>query len=135
MDSFRLKLILIVLSFGLVLSAAIGLVLYNVLPQYYPNWFMGIVCFFLVLETFEVSFIESSSHKATQRQLLNNYLLTKVIKMFGALLFIGAYALIVKEGLKNFALVFMIFYILFLFVETLIFQKIEKRLKEKNKIG
>lgn len=132
MDFFRAKLVFITLSFGLIISALIGGLLYYVFPNYYPNWFEAIIIFFLILEPLVVVYVEATSRKATQRQLLNTYMLTKVIKIFASLIFVGIYALVVKEGIKSFVLIFMSFYILYLFIETFIFMKIEKRLKEKK---
>lgn len=132
MDFFRAKLVFIALSFGLIISALIGGLLYYVFPNYYPNWFEAIIIFFLILEPLVVVYVEATSRKATQRQLLNTYMLTKVIKIFASLIFVGIYALVVKEGIKSFVLIFMSFYILYLFIETFIFMKIEKRLKEKK---
>ncbi|MFT3992969.1 MAG: hypothetical protein QM660_01575 [Dysgonomonas sp.] len=132
MDFFRAKLVFIALSFGLIISALIGGLLYYAFPNYYPNWFEAIIIFFLILEPLVVVYVEATSRKATQRQLLNTYMLTKVIKIFASLIFVGIYALVVKEGIKSFVLIFMSFYILYLFIETFIFMKIEKRLKEKK---
>lgn len=132
MDFFRAKLVFIALSFGLIISALVGGLLYYVFPNYYPNWFEAIIIFFLILEPLVVVYVEATSRKATQRQLLNTYMLTKVIKIFASLIFVGIYALVVKEGIKSFVLIFMSFYILYLFIETFIFMKIEKRLKEKK---
>lgn len=132
MDFFRPKLVFIALSFGLIISALIGGLLYYVFPNYYPNWFEAIIIFFLILEPLVVVYVEATSRKATQRQLLNTYMLTKVIKIFASLIFVAIYALVVKEGIKSFVLIFMSFYILYLFIETFIFMKIEKRLKEKK---
>lgn len=132
MDFFRAKLVTIVLAFGLIAGGLIGALLYFQLPDYYPSWFEGILLFFLVLESAVVAYVEAQSLKVTQRQLLNTYMLTKIIKIFASIIFVGVYALVIKEGIKNFILIFILFYLLYLFVETLIFTRIEKRLKEKK---
>lgn len=132
MDFFKAKLITSLIAFGLIMGALIGALLYYQFPQYYPNWYEGILLFFLVLESLVISYVVSASRKVTQRQMLNTYMLTKVIKIFAALIFVGAYALIVKENIKSFVLVFMIFYLLFLGMESILFLRIEKRLKNKQ---
>lgn len=132
MDFFKAKLITSLIAFGLIVGALIGALLYYQFPQYYPNWYEGILLFFLVLESLVISYVVSASRKVTQRQMLNTYMLTKVIKVFAALIFVGAYALIVKENIKSFVLVFMIFYLLFLGMESILFLRIEKRLKNKQ---
>lgn len=133
MDSIRIKLLSILWAYGLIVGSIVGLVLVYLLPQYYTDWYPGILFFFLILETAIVIYVESYSKKATARQLSNAYMLTKVIKIFSALILVGIYAAAVKEGIKSFALIFMILYILFLFIETHLFTRIEKHLK-KNKI-
>lgn len=132
MDFFKAKLITSVIAFGLITGALIGMLLYYQFPEFYPNWYGGILAFFLILETIIVSYVVSASNKVNQKQMLNTYLLIKVIKIFAALLFVGAYAIIVKENLKSFVLVFMIFYLLFLGMESILFLKVEKRLKNKQ---
>lgn len=120
------------LAFGLIIGALIGALLYYYFPQWYPNWFEGILLFFLGIESFILIYVEASSRKVTQRQMLNTYMLTKVVKVFAALIFVGAYAIAIKESIKSFVLIFMIFYLLFLGMESILFLQIEKRLKKKQ---
>lgn len=132
MDFFRAKLVASMLAFGLIIGALIGALLYYYFPQWYPNWFEGILLFFLGIESFILIYVEASSRKVTQRQMLNTYMLTKVVKVFAALIFVGAYAIAIKESIKSFVLIFMIFYLLFLGMESILFLQIEKRLKKKQ---
>lgn len=132
MELFKTKLIFTLLAFGLIAGGLLGILLYYQFPDYYPSWYIGILSFFLILEPLIMICVESSSRKSTSRQLLNVYMLTKVVKIFAALVFIGIYALVVKEGLKSFVLTFMLLYLLFLAIESYLFLKIEKRLKQKQ---
>lgn len=135
MDSLRFKLLSILWAYGLIVGAIMGLILVYFLPQYYTHWYPGLLFFFLIFETAIVIYAESQSKKATARQLSNAYMLTKVVKVFAALILVGIYAGIVKEGIKSFVLIFMLLYILFLAIETHLFTRIEKHLKkEKEKI-
>ena len=130
--SFKVKLIISFIAFGLIVGALIQALLHYQFPQYYPAWYEGIILFFLILESLTISYVESSSRKVTQRQMLNTYMLTKVIKVFAALIFIGTYAIIIKDNIKSFVLIFMVFYLLFLALESVLFLKVEKRLKKKQ---
>jgi tryptophan-rich sensory protein len=132
MNFLKAKLITSLLAFGLITGALIGALLYYLFPQYYPHWYEGILLFFLILESLMLVYVESASRKATSRQMLNTYMLTKVIKIFAALIFVGVYAMIVKENIKSFVLIFMIFYLLFLAFEAYLFTRIEKRIKKKK---
>ncbi|MBK5721791.1 hypothetical protein JGH11_13000 [Dysgonomonas sp. Marseille-P4677] len=129
---FKVKLIISLVVFGIVMGALIQALLNYQFPQFYPNWYEGILLFFLLSESFILLYVESASRKVTQRQMLNTYMLTKVIKVFAALIFVGVYKIVVDENIKSFVLIFMIFYLLFLAFESYLFLKIEKRLKKKQ---
>ena len=133
MNSFRTKLIAGILGYGCVLGAVVGAVLYYGFPAYFTNWYYGILAFFLVVEPLVLVYIENESRTATDRQLVNSYMLTKVVKTVAVLgLIVIYYAVVGRENLKSFVIVLLIFYFLFLVVETFFFTKIEKRLKEKQ---
>lgn len=132
MNSFKSKLVATMLAYGCVIGAGLGAILYYVFPSFYPSSFIWILLFFLVVEPLILLFVEKSSHTANPKQLLNAYLMTKVIKTVATLAVIAIYAIAVKENVKSFVLTFMILYMLFLAVETILFTRIEKRLKEKQ---
>lgn len=133
MDSFKKALICKMLAFGLILGAVVGLVCYYIQPQWYPQWYPQILAFFLIIETAIVSYVALVCDKKTDRQLLNTYMLTKVVKIFLALGFVGIYAAVDGTNLKNFVLIFIILYVLFLFFESYLFTQIEKHLKQQKK--
>jgi len=121
------------IAFGCIISACIGAGLYYFYPAFDWNWFAGIVIFFLILEPLIMSLVESSSHKKEKKQMVNIYMLTKVIKVIASLIFIAVYVLAVKENVKVFVAVFILFYLMYLICETALFMKVERHLKEKNK--
>lgn len=133
MDSFWAKLIFIFVILGLILGTGVWALLYYVFPAYYPGWFGAILSFFLIVEVLIITYVYLQSKKAENpKKMVNVYLLTKVVKMLLALTFITVYVLAVKEQIKNFVLIFMIFYIVFLAVESRLFVQIEKHLKKKQ---
>lgn len=135
MNSLRLKLLSMLWAYGLIMGSVLGLALVYFLPQYYTDWYPGLLLFFLGIETGIVFYVESYSKKATARQLSNAYMLTKVVKILVALAVVGVYAAADGTGMKSFVLIFMLLYILFLVIETYLFATIEKHLKkEKEKI-
>lgn len=133
MDSFWAKLIFIFVVLGLIIGTAVWALLHYVFPAYYPGWFGGIMLFFLIVEVLIITYVYSQAQKSERPQkMVNVYLLTKVVKMLLALAFVATYVLAVKEQIKNFVLVFMIFYIVFLAIESRLFVQIEKHLKKKQ---
>lgn len=132
MNLFKSQLLGILVAFGLIIGALVGALLYYVFPQFYPDWYFGIVFFFLIMEVVIMNFVISKSAKVDSKKMVNVYMLTKVVKILVSLVFIAIYALTVKENIKNFVIVFIAFYVLYLFLETALFSKIEKHLKEKK---
>lgn len=132
MNIFKTKLITYIIAFGLIITGCIGVGLSYISPVFNLNWFIGVAAFFLVIESLVVLLVERCSLKKDKKQLVNMYMLTKVIKVITSLIFITVYVLAVKENVKAFAAVFILFYLLYLIAETFIFMGIEKRIKEKN---
>ncbi|MBD8347504.1 hypothetical protein [Dysgonomonas sp. HGC4] len=132
MNIFKTKLIISIIAFGLIISGCIGVGLSYFLPTFDWNWFVGLAIFYLIIESLVVSLVEKCSQKKDKKQLVNMYMLTKVIKVITSLIFVTVYVLTVKENIKAFVAVFILFYLLYLIAETFIFMKIEKRIKEKN---
>lgn len=132
MNIFKTKLIIYIIAFGLIISGCIGIGLSYFMPTFNWNWLIGLTVFFLAIESVVVSLVERYSQKKEKKQMVNAYMLTKVIKVIASLIFITTYVIIVKENIKAFIAVFISFYLLYLIAETFIFMKIEKRIKEKN---
>ena len=132
MNPFKSKLLVTLIAFGLIAGAGIGALLYYVFPQFYPNWYFGIMFFFLILEVILMNFVVSKSGKVSSKKMVNIYMLSKVVKMILSLIFVAIYALAVKVNITSFVLVFIIFYVLYLFIETFLYSKLERQLKEKN---
>lgn len=133
MNSFKTKLICSALGYGFVIGAIVGAIFYYGFPAYFSNWFFIVLAFFLVMEPLVLSYIEHESRTAKDRQLVNAYMLTKIIKIVAVLgLALIYYAIEGKENIKSFIIVLIVFYFLFLASETFFFTKIEKRLKEKK---
>lgn len=132
MDSFKIKNIILLISFLLISGGGIGALLYYVFPTFYPQWFPQIVLFFLIVEMIFIFAVDYGCKRMSQKALVNLYLSTKVAKILIALAFIGTYALVVKDGLKNFGLIFSLFYLLSIAFEIYYFSMIERRLKKKR---
>lgn len=96
---------------------------------------MGIafaMALFLLYETFVIVFTEKKSETITPRQSINLFLGLKVGKIILSLLFIAVYAITVKVELKQFILIFVILYIIYLLFDTIYLANREKELKIKK---
>lgn len=130
---FRNKIILTTLCLVLVGGTILGVVFNNFLEGFNLNWYIGVLMYFSILSTLSVAYVEDKSRKVDQKAMVNVYMLTKVVKIILSLFFITIYALVVKEGIKPFALSFVSLYLLVLIIESRMFFKIEKHLKEIKK--
>ena len=132
MDLFRTKFILLLISFILLFGTGIGAFFYYLFPQFYPQWYTLIPVFFFFVGLSLIFTVDIGSKKLEQKKLVNLYMSTRVVKIILSLVFMGIYALVVKTGIKNFVLVFMLFYLFSIAFETYFFINIERRLKARN---
>ena len=134
MQSLKSKLILNTICFGIIVGAIIGILLYYIFPTYYTEWYLAIWMFFIVIETLSIYMLEKMSNTATDRQMINGYLLMKTVKIIISLFVIVFYAVIVKEKplIFNFAISFILLYISFIAIESSQYLKLERSLKKKK---
>lgn len=134
MELFKAKLITYTIAFGLVITGCVGVVLYNFFPDMVDrNWFAVISLFFLISETCIMLYVSEVSKKKEKRQMINVYMLIKIIKILASLVVAGIYLAIDKSNIQGFVIVFVLFYILYLIAETSLFVTIEKHIKEKKR--
>lgn len=132
MDTFKARITTYAIALGLIASACIGAGLYYFQPLFNWNWFVAIFVFFLIVESAIIYLVSSRSMYTEKKKMVNLYMLTKTVKLVASLIFISLYILIVKQDIKVFVSVFILFYLLYLVIETRLFIKIEKHIKEKD---
>jgi len=69
--------------------------------------------------------------KGDQRKRVNLYMIIRTVKIFASLLFFGVYYLFGKVQMRDFSLVFIGFYLLYLGIETYFFYLTEDYIKNK----
>jgi len=87
---------------------------------------------FFLYELFVILFAEYKSEIISPRQSINLFLGFKVGKIILSLLFIAFYAIIVKVEIKQFILVFLALYLIYLLFDTVYLTSREKSLKTKQ---
>ena len=78
-------------------------------------------------------FIMMKVPKDKPKEMVNTYMLMRVVKVFVGVIIITFYWFLDKEQIRSFAIIFIIFYLIYLAVETYIYMKIEMYLKEEQK--
>ena len=125
----RLNIILTIVMF--VCGCGIWWLLQTLLPTSYFNWYPVIPGFFYLMGLVFITVI-THDYKENQRKLVNLYMIIKLCKVAASLVLGGIYLIFVKEQIKDFSIVFIRFYLLYLGIETYFFYLAEEEIKKKK---
>ena len=115
------------------LGVLFGLLLRFVFPEYYFQAYPTIPVFYYILGLMTVQTLEHSK-PSSEVSMVNRYMLMRGFKLLVTLIFIGCSLFFMKQKRTNFLLVVMMFYFVYLILETYFFYRYEKRLKNKEDI-
>ncbi|NLZ94791.1 MAG: hypothetical protein GX921_03065 [Bacteroidales bacterium] len=125
MRKLRQKFTLLLTLFILVVGLGSWLVLTNFFPQLLFQYYPIIPVFFFIIGI--VSIYTLTGIKLDKpNKLLNTFMLVRGVKMFLALSLAAVYWLFNRAEIKSFAIMVVVFYLLYLFLETYIYIKLEK---------
>ena len=100
----------------------------------YSNSIGGIgiaMALFFIYELIVILINEKKSKTLNSRKVMLSFFGFKAGKIIFSLLFVAIYAILIKEELKRFVLVFIILYFIYLFFETVYFVSVEKKNKKE----
>ncbi|MDR0892297.1 MAG: hypothetical protein LBN24_06740 [Mediterranea sp.] len=122
----------------LIVGGVVDILLKEAFPHAYFEAYPFIPLYFYVLELL-VYYGTLASRRGKSRQAPLWLMAIKMVKLVGSVLVAVLYCLLMKEHVRDFLLVFVLFYLLYLTYETLFFAAVEKRReseqKEKNENG
>ncbi len=130
MKTIRTKLILIFSVCSIVLALTLEYLMRNILVEYAVKGYFIIPILFFLLGLPFIVVLTRSREKVEDKKMVNKYMLLKTGKMFFAMFIILFYRLNNKNDFKTFALIFALFYLLFLFFETYAYFQVEKGVKQ-----
>ena len=131
MEQLKRRLNIILTIVMLVSGCGIWWLLKTVLPTSYFNWYPVIPGFFYMMGLVFVTFI-THDYKENQRKLVNLYMIIKLCKVAASLALGSIYLIFVKVQLRDFSIVFIGFYLLYLGIETYFFYLVEEKIKKKK---
>lgn len=103
---------------------------------FFPNLLIDeywvIPLFFFILGLVFIGQFPKAIFKKKRDKLVNLYMLMRMIKIFTSFVFILVYWFIDKQNIRNFAILFIIFYLMNLIWETYIYTRMEKYIKQKD---
>ena len=133
MEKTRSKFILILTAVILITGFGLKYLIIEALPQYSFSAFTSIPVFFFLLGL-GLIYTLTAINNTDGKKLVNKYMLMRVIKVLSSLAFLLVYWLINKREIKNFAVAFIVFYMIFLIFETWVYLQVEKKMKKNVEI-
>ena len=133
MEKTRSKFILILTAVILITGFGLKYLITEALPQYSFSAFTSIPVFFFLLGL-GLIYMLTAINNTDGKKLVNKYMLMRVIKVLSSLAFLLIYWLINKREIKNFAVAFIVFYMIFLIFETWVYLQEEKNMKKNVEI-
>lgn len=131
MEKLRNKLILILTAVILV----VGLATQTVMTKFFSTelfyGYLSIPVFYMVIGLASIFFLTHDKNLSAEKR-ARQYMMHRTIKLLLAFAFIIIYWLINKADIKPFAIVFVVFYLIYLFFETYLYMQIEKTLKKNE---
>lgn len=133
MEKTRSKFILILTAVILITGFGLKYLITEALPQYSFSAFTSIPVFFFLLGL-GLIYTLTAINNTDGKKLVNKYMLMRVIKVLSSLAFLLVYWLINKREIKNLAVAFIVFYMIFLIFETWVYLQVEKNMKKNVEI-
>ena len=124
MKKLRRKFILLLTLFVVVIGFGSWLVLIHFFPQLAFFDYLLIPLFFFIVGVVSI-YILTGLKIDKPNKLLNTFMLIRGIKMFLALVLTTIYWLVDRAEIKSFAIMMVVFYLCYLFLETYIYIKLE----------
>lgn len=131
MEKLKKKLNIILTLVMLISSWGVWWLLKSLLPNTYFTWYPVIPCFFYIMGLAFVVVI-TRDYKENQRKLVNLYMIIKLCKVAASMVLAGVYLIFVKVQIRDFSVVFIGFYLLYLGIETYFFYLAEEVIKKKK---
>jgi hypothetical protein len=131
----RQMIYFVILHTLMILIAGMGV--WWVINRFFPNLtidtYWVIPLFFFILGLIFIGQFPKAVVKES-RKLVNLYMLMRMLKIFASLLFVLVFWFIDKQNIRNFAILFIIFYLMNLVWETYIYTRMERYIKQQDNL-
>ncbi len=131
MRKLKRQLEIILTATMLICGWGVWLLLKEVLPSGYFDSYPAIPCFFYIMGLILINVI-TRDRRESQLKLVNLYMILRLCKVTASILFGGIFLLFVKHQLRDFSIIFIGYYLMYLGLETYFFYKVEETIKNKK---
>lgn len=128
----KLRLIGLITFINVAVGVAAGGLIYTIWPDHYFKWYPAIPAFYWVMAVAMAYFLDRVK-KRHGDMIVSIYMIVRLCKFVIAVIFLWLYATLVGDHVKCFGLTLMLFYFIYLVLETYTFYLFEKRrIKHKD---
>lgn len=128
----RMKLIALTTFINAVIGITLGGLLYTIWPDQYFKWYPSIPVFYWITSMVMTFFLDKVKRKQGDVT-VTVYMVVRFCKFTIALIFLWMYAALVGERLKAFGFTLMLFYFIYLGLETYTLYLFEKKRMKREK--
>lgn len=129
----RMKLMGLTTFINVVIGVSLGGLLYTIWPSHYFEWYPSIPVFYWLSSMLMIYFLDHVKRKHGDVTVVT-YMVVRLCKFTLALVFLWLYARLVGQNLKAFGFTMMLFYFIYLVLETYTLYLFEKkRMKSEKK--
>ena len=128
----KLKLMGLISFINVAIGVTLGGLLYTIWPDHYFKWYPSIPIFYWLM-AMTMTYILDRLKKKNGDVTITAFMVVRFCKFTLAVLFLWFYASLVKENLKMFGFTLMLFYFIYLGLETYTVYLFEKKRMKREK--
>lgn len=131
MSKLELRLMGLITSINLTVGIVLGVLLYVLWPDHYFKWYPSIPIFYWLVGLAMAYFLDRAKRNH-EDMIVTIYMIVRICKFIVALAFLWLYVVFVGKFVRMFGLTLMLFYFIYLVLETYTFYLYEKRRMKKR---
>lgn len=132
MGRLELRLMGLITLINVVIGVVLGVLLYMLWPDHYFRWYPSIPVFYWLMAMLMAFFLDRVKKKRGDVT-VTIYMLVRLCKFTLALIFLWMYAALVGEQLRTFGFTLMLFYFIYLALETYMLYLYERKRMNREK--
>ena len=128
----KFKLMGLITFINVAIGVTLGGLLYTIWPDHYFKWYPSIPIFYWVM-AIEMTYILDRKKKKNGDVTITAFMVVRFCKFTLAVVFLWLYAALVRENLRMFGFTLMLFYFIYLGLETYTVYLFEKKRMKREK--
>lgn len=121
----------LITGINLAVGLVLGILLYLLWPHHYFKWYPSIPVFYWLVGLAMAYFLDRAK-RSHEDMIVTIYMIVRICKFIVAIAFLSLYVVLIGENVRMFGLTLMLFYFIYLVLETYTFYLYEKRRMKKR---